>query len=357
MIRKHNMVMGKKFTYTLTAVTLAAMLGGCSMGGAGKANINLGMDAVEQQDYAMALTCFDNALKAGEDERLTYRGMGIAYMGQGRYEEAVGAFEKALKGSNGLVKRVDYDINYYMAMSEYKCGDLDAALDTYNAILDLDERSADAHYLRGRIELLKNDRESAIKDFDRAVELKHNDYDLYICIYQALDAAGMKSDGDGYLSRAMSENNRMTAYQSGMFSYYLGRYDEARNYFEEARKDEETPELILYLGRSYEALGDTNYASNLYSAYTDEHQDSAAIYNELGLMSLKQKEYQKALNAFENGISLNDPAYDQSLRFNEAVAYEYLLDFKKAGVLMKEYIDRYPQDEEAQREYIFLSTR
>ena len=47
----------------------------------------------------------------------------------------------------------------------------------------------------------------------------------------------------------------------------------------------------------------------------------------------------------------------QSLMFNEVVAYEYLLDFKKAASLMKEYLDRYPDDEAAQREYIFLSTR
>lgn len=341
----------------LLGAAAAVLITGCSVGGVNKANINQGMDAVEQQDYTMALTCFDNAVKAGEDKRLTYRGMGIAYMGLGRYDEAVDAFEKALRSSNGIVKKVDYDINFYMAMAEYKCGDLDKALETYNAILDLDERSAQGHYLRGRIELLKNDRESALADFDRAVELESGDYDLYINIYQALDAAGMKAEGEGYIGKALALNSKMTGFQSGMFAYYLGKYDEARNYFEEARKEDETPELILYLGRSYEALGDTNYASNLYSSYLEEHQDSAAIYNELGLMSLKQEEYQKALNAFENGIMLNDPAYIQSLMFNEIVAYEYLLDFKKAGVLMKEYLDRYPGDEEAQREYIFLSTR
>ena len=347
----------KRMIPAMLSFAAAVMVAGCDLGSAGKANINQGMDAVEQQDYASALACFDNAIKAGEDERLIYRGMGIAYMGQGKYEEAVSAFERALHYSNGLVKKVDYDINYYLAMSEYKCGDLDKALDTYNAILDLDERSADGHYLRGRIELLKNDKAAALADFDRAVELKSSDCDLYICIYQALDASGFKAEGEGYLSRGLSNNTRMTTYQSGMFSYYMGKYDEARNYFEEARKDDDSPELVLYLGRSYEALGDTNYATNLYSAYTEEHQDSAAIYNELGLMSLKQEEYQKALNAFENGITLSDPAYDQSLRFNEIVAYEHLLDFKKAAVLMKEYLEKYPGDEEAQREYIFLSTR
>lgn len=352
------MINRKRLLTAAVSVTAAIALAGCSIaGGAGKANINQGMEAVEQQDYALALSCFDNALKAGEDERLTYRGMGIAYMGQGRYEDAIKAFDTALKCSNGLVKKVDYDINFYLAMSEYKCGDLDKALDTYNAILDINERSPEAHYLRGRIELLKNDKSGALSDFDRAVELKPADYDLYICIYQALEAANMKAEGESYLSRALSNNPKMTGYQSGMFSYYLGKYDEARNYFEEARKDGDSAELTLFLGRSYEALGDTNYATGIYSAYTEEHQDSAAIYNELGLMSLKQKEYQKALNAFENGIALNDPAYDQSLRFNEIVAYEYLLDFKKAGVLMKEYLEKYPNDEEAQREYIFLSTR
>lgn len=351
------MVKEKKLKYMLITIAVTAALSGCSLKGGGKENINQGMDAVELQDYTAALTCFDNALKEGEDKRLTYRGMGLAYMGLGRYEDAVDAFEKALRSSNGIVRNVDYDINFYMAMSEYKLGDLDKALETYDAILDLDERSADAHYLRGRIELLKNDRQAAIADFDRAVELRSGDYDLYISIYQALDAAGMKTEGEGYIGQALSKNSRMTTMQSGMFAYYLEKYDEARNYFEEARKDGETPELILYLGRSYEALGDTNYATNLYSSYLEEHHDSAAIYNELGLMSLKQEEYQKALNAFENGIMLEDPAYDQSLKFNEIVAYEYLLDFKKAGVLMKEYLEKYPNDEEAQREYIFLSTR
>ena len=353
----YNMIIKRKLCAALTGLAVSALLlGGCDLGG-GKDNINQGMDAIEQQDYSTAVACFDNALKEGEDKRLTYRGMGIAYMGQGRYEEAIQAFEEALKASNGLVKKVDYDINFYLAMAEYKCGELDKALETYNAILDLNEHSADAHYLRGRVELLKNDKGSAISDFDRAVELKPGDLDLYICIYQALDAAGMKTEGEDYINRALSRNSKMTAFQSGMFSYYLGKYDEARNYFEEARTGGDTEELVLYLGKSYEALGDVSYATGLYSDYLEEHQDSAAIYNELGLISLKQKEYQKALNSFENGIALNDPSYDQSLRFNDAVAYEYLLDFKKAGVLMKEYLEKYPGDEEAQREYIFLSTR
>ena len=345
------------FKLTILGISISALLTGCNLRRGSASNLNLGMDAIEAQDYNEALNCLNRALAENEDKRLTYRGLGIAHMGLGEYDKAVDDFMNSLKGSNGLVGKLDYDINYYMALAQFKSGDLDAALDTYNAILGLDDKQAEAHYLRGRIELLKNDKTSALADFDRAVELKSSDYDLYISIYEALDDAGDKQDGENYINMALQKNGKMTDYQSGLFSYYLGKYDEARQSLEAARKSDESDKLILYLGRSYEALGDMNYAATLYREYLEKDPDSACIYNEEGLMYLKQEEYMKALTAFENGMALNDPSYNQSLMFNEAVTYEYLLDFKKASVLMKEYIEKYPDDEEAQREYIFLSTR
>lgn len=345
------------FKLTILGISISALLTGCNLRGGSASNLNLGMDAIEAQEYNEALNCLNRALAENEDKRLTYRGLGIAHMGLGEYDQAVDDFMNSLKGSNGLVGKLDYDINYYMALAQFKSGDLDAALDTYNAILGLDDKQAEAHYLRGRIELLKNDKTAALADFDRAVELKSSDYDLYISIYEALDDAGDKQDGENYINMALQKNGKMTDYQSGLFSYYLGKYDEARQSLEAARKSDESDKLILYLGRSYEALGDMNYAATLYREYLEKDPDSACIYNEEGLMYLKQEEYMKALTAFENGMALNDPSYNQSLMFNEAVTYEYLLDFKKAAVLMKEYIEKYPDDEEARREYIFLSTR
>ena len=345
------------FKLTILGISISAVLTGCSLKGGAASNLDLGMNAIEAQEYSEALNCLNRALAENENKRLTYRGLGIAHMGMGEYDQAVDDFMNSLKDSNGLVGKLDYDINYYMALAQFKSGDLDAALDTYNAILALDDKQADAHYLRGRIELLKNDKTAALADFDRAVQLKSSDYDLYISIYEALDDAGDKQDGENYINMALQNNGKMTDYQSGLFSYYLGKYDEARQSLEAARKNDESDKLVLYLGRSYEALGDMNYAATLYREYLEKDPDSACIYNEEGLMYLKQEEYMKALTAFENGMALNDPSYNQSLMFNEAVTYEYLLDFKKAAVLMKEYIEKYPDDEEAQREYIFLSTR
>ena len=47
----------------------------------------------------------------------------------------------------------------------------------------------------------------------------------------------------------------------------------------------------------------------------------------------------------------------QILKMNEIIAYERLGEYKNAAVLMDSYLKTYPDDQEAQREYIFLQTR
>jgi len=39
------------------------------------------------------------------------------------------------------------------------------------------------------------------------------------------------------------------------------------------------------------------------------------------------------------------------------VAYEYLGEYEQAYELLKTYLQKYPDDEQAKREYDFLSTR
>ena len=81
------------------------------------------------------------------------------------------------------------------------------------------------------------------------------------------------------------------------------------------------------------------------------------MYNQLGLCEMAKGEYQKALEAFQAGMQLENSGMIQSLAFNEIVAYEHLGEFEKAYVLMGSYLNSYPDDEQARREYDFLSTR
>ncbi|MBO4901991.1 MAG: tetratricopeptide repeat protein [Lachnospiraceae bacterium] len=345
----------KKFLYIIPLLCSLLLI---SCGSAKeKSYTDQGMDALEALDFAGAASMFDAALSAGEDAQLAYRGKGMALLGLAQYTEAQKAFENALAQSNGRIHKIEYDISYYLAVAQVKAGDLQAGYDTYTAIIAMNERDTKAYYLRGKVSLSMGDLGSALQDFDQSVILAPTDYDNYINICKDLTNAGYASEGLAYIQRAKNTDYKKSDYQMGVFHYYAGEYEEARNRFENSRGKKDTKDLILFLGKTYEALGDLNYATALYTEFLATHPEEAELYAQLGLAKMELKDYEGALAAFDAGIATGNVEYMQSLQFDRIVAYEYLLDFKKAAVLMQEYLTAYPNDETAAREYEFLKTR
>lgn len=346
---KINRIMGAVGICGLTI----GMLTGC---GNGTTKINEGMQLVETLDYQGALTAFDEAEGLGEDSRLLARGRGIASMGLTEYDQAVEYFTQALELSSGWVQNVDYDMNYYLAAAYTKNGQPAEAKKVYDAILGLKPEEKDAYFLRGSVELELGDYESAKADFDRVISMDPKNYDRLIEIYEVLAEHGYREVGQEYLQNVLDTAKQLDAYDSGRIYYYLGQYQKASLALEEA-KDKGGADSYLYLGRSYEATGDYNYASSVYSNYISKQGPNAEIYNQLGLCEMSKKEYQKALEAFQAGKQIEGNELMQTLAFNEIVAYEYLEEYQKAAVLLNTYLQNYPDDQTAIREQQFLSTR
>lgn len=345
-----------KSKYILALTAMCLLLGAC---GAKEQTsyTKQGMEALEALEYNEALRCFKNGQEQEEDERLLYRGMGLAYIGLTQYGDAVTYLEAALHAGSGWVEDLDFDINYYLALAYYKNGQVQEAVNAYSAILALRPREKDAYYLRGCVKLSQDDFEGAQADFDAAVALDGRNYDQMIRIYMALEEYGYKDAGLTYLQNALTENEKsISDYDMGRICYYMGDYENARNRLTNL-KTETDYGAALYLGRTYEALGDYNYASGIYAAYTENDQTRAEIYNQLGLCRMKMGEYEPALTAFQAAMNIEDNGMMQTLKFNEIVAYEYMRDYKTAAALMNSYLKSYPDDRTAQREYEFLQTR
>lgn len=316
-----------------------------------------GMTAIQALEYEEALDYFRNAQDEGEDERLLFRGMGLAYMGLTQYEDAIMYLEGALHTGGSRVEDVDFDINYYLATAYYKNGRAQDAIDTYSAILALRPREKNAYYLRGCVKLSQSDFEEAQTDFTEAVILDKTDYDQMIRIYMALEEYGYKDAGLVYLQNALMENEKsISDYDMGRICYYMGDYENARNYLTKLKTTTDYG-AALYLGRTYEALGDYNYASDIYASYVENDQSKAEVYNQLGLCRMKMAEYELALEAFQAAMNIENNGMMQTLKFNEIVTYEYMRDYKTAAALMSSYLRSYPDDEAAKREYDFLQTR
>lgn len=341
----------------IPAILLTGMLLGACGNKQQESGLKQGMDAVKALEYEDALAYFGSGLDAGEDERQIYRGMGLAYMGMTRYEEAVAYLEAALHAGRGRVDELDFDINYYLATAYYRNGQVQEAAEAYSAILAMRPREKDAYYLRGCVKLSQDDFEGAQEDFNAAVALDGKNYDQMIRIYMALEEYGYKDAGLAYLQNALSENEKsISDYDMGRICYYMGDYENARSHLANLKAETDYG-AALYLGRTYEALGDYNYASSIYAAYTENDQSKAEIYNQLGLCRMKMGEYESALTAFQAAMNIEDNGMMQTLKFNEIVAYEYMHDYKTAAALMNSYLKSYPDDSAARREYEFLQTR
>lgn len=343
-------------TVLLIVFTSLFLLSGCDSR-AKESDLEAAYTQIEACEYEGALAALDIAEESGEDMAYILRARGVANMGLTNYEEAVEQFIAALGYSDWRIDDFDIDVNYYLADTYERMGKDSEAIDAYSAILGIREKDMLAHYRRGRVRLRQNDHDGALEDFERALKLEPDNYDLRIEIAGRLTESGYEDEGRSYLEQFLAEKEKkLSDFDKGRIYFYMEDYATAKTYFEEARDDDDQS-TILFLGKTYEMLGDYNYATSTYQNYLSKHPEAALIHNQLGLSRLESGDYAGAKEAFQTARNLNNTGIDQTLSFNEIVACEYTGDFNQAKVLMEAYIKKYPDDEAAKREALFLSTR
>ncbi|MDE6312176.1 MAG: tetratricopeptide repeat protein [Lachnospiraceae bacterium] len=349
--------MRKNISKWWLAGTMAMFLTGCTFSQEQENNnVALGMNAIEQQAYDTAVEYFNGSIAEGKNLELSYRGLGMAYMNQGDYQQARDAFIQALQSASGGVGKLEVDISCYLASAYYHQGDYQNALETYNNVLELEKKNGDLFYLRGVVNLSAGNQEAALGDFDKSISLDSKNYDRYINIYQELKQAGDTEKALSYLSQCESLLTNKQQYEKGRILYYMEDYNGAVSALESLSQAGDN-KATLYLGKAYEALGDMNYAASLYETYLTKDENNGEVYNQLGLCKLSMGAYEEALSCFQKGIQTGDVSVMQELLFNEASAYEYVSDFSTAKTKFSEYLAKYPKDTNAMREYEFLKSR
>lgn len=290
--------------------------------------------------------------------KATYRQMGIEYMEQGDYAGAIEAFDAALSQGIGTVGADELDITYYKAAAQYANGDIEAAISTYHAIIDFKSDAYEAYYLRGCLYGKKDDIESAKADFANAVKYGGKDYVLYMNIYENLAGLGAMEDGITYLREALTFKNDTTAdlEYKGQVYYLLGEYENAISVLKKALEAGSTY-ANLYLAKCYDDMGDVTTAEGYLKTYIGTTPTDAIALNELGEIMLGKEMYAEAVSYLEQGMACDVIPNRGALMHNLIVAYEYNGNFDKAWELVQEYVMLFPEDEEAQREYIFLKNR
>lgn len=292
-----------------------------------------------------------------KEEQQSLRLEGITLMENGKYEEALEKFQEALDLSLGKVGDTEMDICFYKAEAQYRMEDVEGAMETYTAIVDFNE-NAKAYFLRGNLYYSLGEEEKALKDYAAAIEQENKDYELYIGVYEALTAHGKEKEAQSYLNQALEikGNSAYDKMQKGRINFLLGENDTALSLLEEAAKGKEK-KSFYYLAEIYSIMGDeASSKSNMKSYLESGATDSYTLF-QIANDELAKGNFDMAIECLKSALELETVPNKQIIMKTLVIAYEQKLDFASALELMTEYVESYPEDEEAKRELTFLETR
>ncbi len=347
-------------TISCMAVIAAALFaGGCAMGEATGEKTVQGNAALEDGEYREAQELFREAVADGEQRFLACRGLGMAYMGLGDYASAETAFTEALDAADGRMPENTEDVQLYLATVQYRQEEYEEVIATCSDLLNnFDEGNEDAYFLRGSARLSEGEIDDAAEDFDAAVALSPEDYDLYLNIYESYTKENLSGMGVSYLQAALDLKGMDTEYyyNQGRVYYYLENYDQAQQMLIGPVEEDYEPAMYL-IGKVYLAQDDRTHALAIYEQIREKFGDSTECFNGLAMCAIQGEDYSTALDYIGQGLALDETEGKQELYFNEIVAYEKMLDFETAKEKAREYIDRYPNDDAGKKEWEFLSTR
>ena len=328
--------------------------------------IHLGMAYVEQKSYDEALGYFNQAEGCAENDdqkALLNRGRGIACLYQGDYQTAIKWFGDALNISSQS-NDIRIDTLYYKAEAEQKSGDYQAAVQSYGQIIDLKD-DAGTRMLRGMAYMQLQDYASAEKDLYAAIKQSRKSYAVYRTLYSALEAQGKDDEAKQVLNDALqlSGSSSEDYYNRGMIYVDLQDYTNAADMLNKSY-DKGYKAALLGLGEVSYTQQDYDTALTYYGKYFDEVDISsvdaslaAKAYNQYAAVLLAKGECEKAAQACESGLTYNDRESDAALSFNLIVSYEHLEQWEDAYNTAKAYVSKYPEDTKGQKEYQFLESR
>ena len=334
---------------------MALLLGGCAKK-ADRESLERAESLIKEESYEEALAIFEDLTESDVDMRRVYRGIGLSYMGMEQYGDAASAFEKSLKEAGGKISDWEYDTNYYLAIAFEKNGQKQDAIDTWSNLLNVKEE-AESYFQRGLLYLEVGKEEEAEKDFDVAISVDEENGSFPVRIYEAV-SADYPQLGEKYL-RGLAEREAKSGealYYKGIAYLNLGETTAAEDTLKQAAK-EGFSEANLALGEMFNVEESYDYAIGFYQTYLEANPESEQAYEELMAAQMVQKDYAGALGTLAEAAGKLENLSGEKLDWYEIICYEYMGDYQTARDKAAAYIEAWPRNEKAQKEYEFLLTR
>lgn len=313
--------------------------------------------------YGEAREAFGCAVVEQEQELIrknnkrAWRGIGISYYKEGSYAAAREYLEKALAVE--LLPELDTDLRMYLAAAMEQEGDYAAAAGVYDALLAAQPDYAEGYRVRAQVNELLGAYEKSLSDYETAITLLPDSFELYLGKYNVLGKLGRQKEQEEFL-KVLVEIGTPTVEDSWFIArahFFHGDYDTALAELSEAVENG-YDEAHYYIGEICRERADYDKAVYHYTAYIDgSGAGDAAGYNQKAVCLVQMGMAEEALEVVLAGQKLSDKEQEQKLFFNEIVILEKTGDYNTAYERAAAYIKRYPDDAAGWAEAEFLSTR
>lgn len=312
--------------------------------------------AMEQGNYEEAADNYSKAIMEDEQLQMSYRGVGICSFLTGDYVKAEDYFLRGLGESKGIVGDVELDISYYLAETYVATAKTKEAIDIYTNILEYDDKQSEALVYRGTLYVRAGEVEKAKKDFEKAANNEKDDVSVYYHAYNALK--DVDKTADEYLEKGLKckDDSKESTYMKGCLYKASGDYDTAIKILSDS-KEAGFGKSAFTLGEIYELKGDFTTAVSNYNDYIKVSNPSVAEYVTIINCQINAGDYEAAMKNCQSAITNAGESEKKALRFEEIVVLEKIGDFNAAKEKMTKYLEDYPDDEKAKREFEFLQTR
>ncbi len=321
----------------------------------GQALTKLGQYKKAITEYQKAIVKVNSSI-TNANKKKALRGQGVAYYYMGNYEEATKVLKDAL--DMDYVNELNTDIQSYLGQCYEKQAMYPEALAVYNALVE-EEGTAAVYAQRGSINASAGNIDEAKKDFVKAISLDDKNYALYLLHYKMLIQTEDYEGAKVVLEKAaaIKPESANDSYQLAEVKFYQKDYEGAIKILQG---------IVSEMKEAYRLMGDVYYVSQDYDnaiknylAYIgkDTQGISSSCYLNLSSSYIALGKYEDAQTYVNLGLQAGDKKSMKELQYNEVLIYEQLGDFNTAYEKAKVYVEAYPDDENMQREYIFLSTR
>lgn len=268
----------------------------------------------------------DRALAEDADYADAHSHLGLLFVAQRRFKEALGALQTAVR-----LKPDDPLTRYNLGVTYASLGQPDRAAVSFRDAIRLKPDDPITHYNLGILHHLQGNHEAAIAPLQTAVRLKPDFAVAYLTLGIALANTQSLTRAEDALREAirLSPENADAHYNLGVVYIEMGHYDRAVEVLERAvSHNPEHADAHFNLGRAYEALDRYDEAVAAFKQAAQFNPDYADLHFNLGIAHTEAGRFEEAIRALHTArrIYPQDPliyhnmgiAYRNAGRFEEA---------------------------------------